>query len=317
MNSNNQENGQEIDLVFLFKKIKELFIKIELLIYKSLRFLIKNIVYFITIILIGAGLGYFIERNTQSVKESVITVIPNFGSADYLYNELEVINQTKNSIKLNRPEIKDLIDIKIEPVYELNDLFISKNNNDLKQDFLKTFFENSDKIKKEMSDDKLKSIYKTHLITIKTKESKNTKKIIEYVFNRLNTNKYYLEKGNKEKKMLLERNELLKNSIYQIDKILNNLGENSSPKRDEKGVNISTYNEIGRMLDQKNEFMTELSINSDKIIESKSTIFTLDSSINMDEKKDMKSNYKLILPILFLLFFLFLTYYKYLKNKFQ
>ncbi|MFV0233805.1 hypothetical protein OBK30_12195 [Empedobacter falsenii] len=310
---NNTQGNQEIDLIFLFQKIKEFFFNIGLFIYRIINFIKKNFFILLSLLIIGIGAGYLVEKKGLVINRSELMVVPNFGSTEYIYNEIDVINQSKSKI----PELKNLVKIEVEPIYEVKDIFLDKEGNEKNQEFLKSYFENSNKIQKEMLNDKLKSFYKNHLITVETKNVKDSKSIIDYIINRLNNNEYFLAKGKNEQKILQEKEIELKQSIVQINDILNKLGKTENVNTNDKGVNINTYNEIGKMLEQKNTFIADLSSVKNSLVTSNFTVYTYNKSINIDKQKKLQNNYMFLFPIV--LMFLFFSYktYSYLRKKYH
>lgn len=309
----NNEINQEIDLIYLFRKIKELFFNIGLLIYKTILLIKKNIIIICALILIGYLLGYFIQKVFLSKENSELVVAPNFNSVDYLYKEVEILNSTKQNVK----ELKNLVKISVKPIYDFDNLIISNSSSgEQKQLFLNSYFENSNKIKKEMLDENLKSLYKNHIISFETKNVESSQLISDYILKRLNSNSYFNQKKEFEQKNLIEQKKQLLESITQINNLLNNLSDNTSLK-DEKGVSINTYNELSKLVDTKNQYVNKLSEVDTDILQSKSTIYLLKKSLNIEKSSTLSTNYKLIFPILFLVFFFLFKYYLFLKNKYH
>ncbi|MBC7641602.1 MAG: hypothetical protein H7174_04590, partial [Flavobacterium sp.] len=126
----NQEN-QEIDLSLLTKKISGFFDSVLMSVFKSIQFLKKNIIIIGVLFVLGATLGYLLDEST-AVYDQEIIVSPNFGSVDYLYSKIDLLNsKLKNndtiflkSIGIKNP--KKIISLSIEPVV---DIYTFVNNN--------------------------------------------------------------------------------------------------------------------------------------------------------------------------------------------
>ena len=80
--------NQEIDLSQISKKISKGFQNLGGFIFNCIHFFIKNAVIVILLFIIGAGLGFYLDKTQKSYNHEII-VIPNFGSTDYLYGKVE------------------------------------------------------------------------------------------------------------------------------------------------------------------------------------------------------------------------------------
>ncbi|WP_282629577.1 hypothetical protein [Empedobacter sedimenti] len=310
--NNNQDKNQEIDLVYLFRKIKELFFNIGLLIYKSIRFLKKNFIIISGLIIIGYAIGYFVERSFSHHENSELLVAPNFKSVDYLYKEIEIINSTKHAYK----ELEGLVKVSVKPVYSIDDLLLhSGSDSEQKQLFVNSYFENSEKIKKEMSDDNLKSLFNYHIISFETNNNESSKRVGDYILQKLNRSSYFDQKKQFEQKNLIEKKKQLAVSIDQINNLLNSLG--NTTLKDEKGVNINTYSELSKLVDTKSLYVDQLSDVDTQILQSKSTIYLIKESLNIEKVTSLSNNYKLIFPTILLLCFALFNWYRFLKNKYH
>mgnify|MGYP000057620634 CR=1 FL=1 len=92
MSTNSQD--QEIDLGQIRIGIKKFFNGIINSIFDVIFFVKKKIIVIGTLFLIGIVLGFFIDKNPVYTQD--ITVIPNFGSNEYLYKKVEN-NKEKDS----------------------------------------------------------------------------------------------------------------------------------------------------------------------------------------------------------------------------
>ncbi|MBC8643443.1 hypothetical protein H9W95_03160 [Flavobacterium lindanitolerans] len=85
MSSNSPTNpdNQEIDLAQVSKKNKEHVSRLPFLIFKGLLFVKRNIIILAVLLIVGVGLGFYLDRNTTVYNHEVI-IKPNFGSTDYI-----------------------------------------------------------------------------------------------------------------------------------------------------------------------------------------------------------------------------------------
>ena len=97
MSSNSPINSdnQEIDLTKIAQKVNGIY---EGLLNKLLRFILfvkRNLVIIIILIVIGGGVGFFLDKKIKSYDHQII-VSPNFGSNDYLYAKVNLIQSKIN-----------------------------------------------------------------------------------------------------------------------------------------------------------------------------------------------------------------------------
>lgn len=85
-------NAEEIDLGYFFKQIVNFFRGVARLLFKVFDFFKKYIIWIVLLIIAGIVLGYFAERNSATMYQNKVLVIPNFESTDYLYDKVEEIN---------------------------------------------------------------------------------------------------------------------------------------------------------------------------------------------------------------------------------
>lgn len=94
-------NNDEIDLFEFFKLIKKGFNKLGLLILKLFVFVKRNAILFIALIVVGGGLGYYLDKENSANLKSTITLQAIYNSKDFLYESIEELNWDI----LNRPEV--------------------------------------------------------------------------------------------------------------------------------------------------------------------------------------------------------------------
>ena len=68
MSENKQSNTgeQEIDLSIIFQKINIFFQKINSVIFRSIQFVIKNIITILVLSILGFGIGFYLDKNIIS-----------------------------------------------------------------------------------------------------------------------------------------------------------------------------------------------------------------------------------------------------------
>lgn len=315
-NPKKDPENQEIDLTMLSNKIEGFFQGISSFIFNAIQFVLRKIIVIGILFFIGVGLGVYLDTTNKTYDHQII-VQPNFGSTDYLYAKIDLLeskikeNDTVflksigiiNPSKLAKIEIKPIID-----VYK----FI--NTSEQNFELLKLMSEDSD-IKKIVEDKPTSKNYMYHLISFKTKERTSFKNSIEPILKYLNSDPYF-EKIQKEYVM----NELLKLksneiTINQIDGFLNSFSNtvNGNSKSD-KLVYYNENTQLNDVIVTKNKLVQEQGnlriemVGLDKIIKENS------STLNTENNESVNGKLKLILPLLFIFIYIlihsFVSFYR-------
>lgn len=322
MNTNipRDSNDEEVNLSLISEKIGDFFQTINFLIFKSIRFLIKNVIALLVLFALGAGLGFLMD-NSAKVYDHQIIVKPNFSSSDYLYAKVELLaskikeRDTLFLASIGIEEPAKLSKISIEPII---DVYQFVNNNEQRFQLLKLMADESD-IKKIVEETTTSKNYQYHKISFSTKKLTNYKKTIDPIMNYLNNSVFFTQVQNESRKNLelkIKANDLL---ISQIDAFLNGLS--ASGNKGEKLVYYSENSQLNDVIKTKEELVREQGylridkLSSDKIIKNISAI------VNVENTKSVNGKLKLILPLLFILIYIagyfFKRFYKKQSIKFQ
>lgn len=312
---------QEIDLVQISKKIGNFFDRINSSIFNSIQFFIRNWVIVSVLIVVGFGLGMFLDK-TQKTYDSQIIVTPNFGSVDYLYAKIDLLQAKiserdtlflRKEVGLKSPLMISKIDIKpITDVYR----FIEDKEKNL--ELIKLMSENSD-IGKIIDDNITSKNYLYHKILIKTKGIIRDENIIRPLLNYLNSSDYYKKVQFVAIKNIQEKIAQNDTILKQINGLLNSF---SKSVNNGKSGNMVYYNEnlqIGEVLKTKQNLIIEQGynrlsiINSDKVIKENSRV------LNVIDTKTINGKLKFIIPLFFIFIFIFsqfiLRFYKKQSQK--
>ena len=303
MRNSQENNSQEIDLVYLGRKLNQLFQNIGLFFFRLLKFSIKNIVVILSLLIIGLVLGYVVDKYYRTTYKTEIFVIPNFNSIEYLYNEIE---NFKSNIPKNKEQenyLKNIVDIEIKPIVDVKS-FIDNNQN---REFLKVLSDNGEKFETILKDKDILKSNKVHYIIVTTKSKENTTKIVQYLFDNLNNSKYFLERQKSEVSNLQNSKIQLTKSIDQINNILDKLGNNGT-ETSTKDFNINTYDQLNNVIDLKKSYVDEISKIDVKLVEAQKIIYPINVSYDNMSSPKIYLKAAILLP-LFLLGLYFMGYY--------
>ena len=310
MSTNSQD--QEIDLGQIGTAIKNFFNGIVNSIFDFIFFVKKKIVIIGSLFVIGVVAAFVLD---PKIYNHEISVIPNFGSNEYLYKKIEQIDtklreEDETFFKeLGIKKYEDVVGIEIE-AYPAIYNFVNNKEQANNFELIKLMAEdgNIDKIMKEEITSKN---YYHHKISIKTKGMFKKEEFITPVLNYLNNNSYFEIQQKVYQKNLADKIILNDSLIKQIDNLIVLLSSNNSSGT----ISISEKNSIPELVEKKDRLILEkqyLLTNEnifDKIIKEESSI------INIRDYKPLLLNNKILFPLALILlyllsYFLFNTYKK-------
>ncbi|MDH1601170.1 hypothetical protein [Empedobacter sp. GD03739] len=312
METQQENNNQEIDLVFLAKKIKGFFLSIGFLILRLINFIIRNKIIVIILFILGISLGVYFDKKSKNNFKTEVVVVPNFDSVDLLYSEVENFKSNLNSNKSKYDFLNDVVDLRIESIENINSILTDKDNLEI----FKVLTSNGQDLSKILKNEEFKKNYKYHLITLKTNSSVNSQKIIDFLLNTINSKPYYKQRSAFAIKNQTNAKQQAEKSIEQINKILENLG-NGSVSVVGKDLNINSYDQLSNVIEMKDYYMKKLVDINTKLIEYKSTIYPVNTSFNNKIHQKIYEKMVVILPLFLIGFYLFLSYIKYLYAKYN
>ena len=310
-------DDQEIDLSQISRKINQGFQNVGGFIFNCIQFFFKNAIIIVVLFIVGIGLGYLLDTNQKSYKHELI-VIPNFGSSDYLYGKVELINSkikegdTVFLKELGLQNPKNISKIKIEPIIDPYGFIRDREDN---FELIKLMSDEGS-IEKVLKDKITSKNYTYHSITFSTRGKATDANTIQPLLKSLNDSEYYtvIKKNVLENiKVKMEYND---QTLNQINGVLNSFSDQVS--KAPKSENLIYYNEntqLNEVLKTKYSLVTEQGdrkielVNYEKIIKDISVISNIEKS----------SSNKLIFPFLLIVIFIlgkvFLGFYKYQAGK--
>lgn len=308
---------QEIDIFQLSKSIGNFFDRTNNRVFRSIQFFIRNWIVLLILIILGFGLGWYIDSTKKTFQNQVI-VTPNFGSVDYLYSKIDLIQAKivsgdtaflKNVVGISNP--KAIKRIEIKPVADVYKFIEDKEQN---FELIKLMAEVGE-VKKVLEDNVTSKNYTFHTISFVSNKITNEKEIVEPLLKYLNSSDYFnaIQKiGYKNLEQQIAQNDTI---IAQIDDVLN--GFSNTVKNSAKNDKLVYYNEntqLNDIIKTKQYLITDQGKNKLKLVSSDKTIKEINSTLNINENKALSGNFKIWLPLLFILIFilrfLFLRFYR-------
>lgn len=314
MSATPQNNdNQELDLSQISRKIGDFFEGISNRIFRGILFLKRNILWVGILFVTGAGLGFYLDK-TSKVYDHQIIVTPNFGSTDYLYAKIELIDSKikeadtvflKEVIGLKNP--KKLKGIEVTPI---NDVYKFVENKAQNFELIKLMSEDGD-IKKVINESVTSKNYPYHLISFSTLGLTTDEKTVKPILDYINNSNYYKmiqkEYINNVKVKMVENDSI----IGQINGFLNTF--NSTINGSQKSDKLVYYNEnsqLDEVIKTKDALVNEQGshrlqlVSLDKIIKDNST------TLNVKNTKLVNGKMKFILPLFFVFLFVLGNYFK-------
>jgi len=319
MSQEQNYNDQEIDLARLKAKISNSMDGMNRSLYRMLQFFVRNAIAIIICIILGVGLGLYLDK-TQKTYDNKIVVIPNFGSVDYLYNKIDLLEakiKEKDTAFFRNIGIKNpkkLAEITIEPIVDIYSL-VNKTEPNL--ELVRLMSADSD-MKKIVEDPVTSKNYTYHVINFTTDMRVSRKDLIDPLLKYLNESDYFsklqVEYINNFK-MKMQSNE---QTIEQINGILNQLGDSGSAKSSNQ-VYINQNTQLNDVIKTKDELVRELGNLRVELISNSSIIRESGMLLNEKNTKAVNGKLKFVLPLLFIFLFivgkLFFNFYKSQKLK--
>lgn len=308
----------EIDLGLVFKAIQNFFKKIILGIIKIIRFYYRHKFVFLGLIVIGVVLGYFWENSFEKKYTNNLLVTPNFESTDYLYTKVESLNnkmEINDTIFLNTifgKNYKSVKSIEVKPVVDIYN-FVAEQESNL--DVFEVLFEEEANL--EFLDNPINSKnYKYHNIIFKIEGEDNHKELSNALITYLNNNSFFNEIKEMSQSNLKINLEDTRNSIDQIDSILNNPGQQKSIRVEENELSLSDNTGFRDLVIAKRELGKYAVLLQEDMITQTDAIKLVDSNYKVIDKEELLNKSKIkLFPLVFVLLYSLIFLFRYISNK--
>lgn len=322
--NSSKSDDQEIDLSQISKKIGGFFDQLATSIFKAILFLKKNIVTFIILFVVGAGIGYFLDSTSKSYNHQII-ISPNFGSTDYLYSKVNLIsskikqNDTLflKSIGIENP--KNITNISISPINDIYNFVNDKSNsvgnaqNSQNFELLKLLAEDGD-INKVIKDSLTSKNFSQHRINITSKGFVTKKNTLDPIMVYLNNNAFYSDYKKTYLSNTLEKIREDQVVINQIDGLLREFSSSTNSQKNDKLVYYNENTQLNDIIKTKTDLVSEIGYLKTQMIGLNKVILDKSSVVNIKNTKGIRNKMKLILPILLIFGYIgwtiFMAFYK-------
>ena len=325
------DQDQEIDLTQISKKIGDFFQGIKTSIFKTIRFFIKNRVVISLLLLVGFGLGIYSDTKIKTYDHQII-VNPNFGSTDYLYSKIDLIESKIKqkdtvffkSIGIDNPS--NISFIEINPIIDIYSFVNIKAINDKAEnspnfEMVKLLAEDGD-IDKVIKDRLTSKNYSHHTIKITSKDFISEENTITPLLKYLNQNDYFNKVRSSAKNNIILKMKRNEEMINQIDNLLNEFSSSiNGNQKSNKLVYNNENTQINEMIVSKDNFITELGYQRTELLKMDTFIKKISSVTNVQNTKNINGKLKFVLPLILIFGFIltrfFINFYKRQKALFE
>ena len=295
-----KSQDQEIDLGQIGTGIKNLFNGIINSIFDFIFFVKKKIIIIGGLFVVGIVLGFLLDKNLSYNQE--ISVIPNFGSNEYLYTKTAFLQsrlKERDAAFFKTIGVKDYKKITNIKVEAFNGVFGFISSSEPNFELLKLMAEDGN-LKEIIEEDFTSKNYYSHNITISTSEKINQKEIIDPILKYYQENTFYQKQQVIHQENIDEKIKFNDSLVKQIDGLIIKLSDSKSSSN----VTISENSSITALINKKDELIKEsqnLKLNKG---EYEQIVKVINVSLNNLNTKGFNSKMKLILPFLFVFLYL-------------
>jgi len=311
-----EQKSDEIDLTNLFSVFKEKIKASIVLLFDLIDYLLKKWILITALIVLGLIIGYVNQNNYNHNKKASVLLRINFDTVDYVYSEIDLINEKvteKDSLFFSEMGLKgDSIQIKeieITPIVRFKEIIERYKENDRKlEGLLKSLEFNDDDVE---SYETFKSEYYFHTLNF-TLSYNATQETIEKTIEYLNNNIILTDIKNSSIRDIKSQIANNSTSIKQIDNVINAYKTNESLTSPSDQIFVVDKNfNMSEMFEKKIE-LQELNAELNKIlVYSKDIVVVVNKPKIIEENTKFSSNRIVFFPSLFVFIFLLFSFLKY------
>jgi hypothetical protein len=309
--SQKESEDQEIDLSIISKGIGNFFQGISRSLFNGIQFIIKHFVIITILFVLGVGIGLYLDK-TQKTYNHQIIVTPNFGSTDYLYSKIDLIEskiKERDTVFLKSIGIQEPSKISKIEIKPIMDVYQFINHSEQNFALLKLMAEDGD-LKKIVEEKTTSKNYVYHIISFTTKNKTTDKKTMIPLMNFLNDSDYFRKIQKEFVNNLQVKMKADDQVIAQIDGFLNSFTNtvNGNSKND-KLVYYNENTQLNDVIKTKDKFVEELGGLRINLVGFENIIKENSSTSNIENTEAVNGKLKFVLPFLFISLYIFIIYF--------
>ncbi|MCZ8168373.1 MAG: hypothetical protein ACK5RV_10080 [Flavobacterium sp.] len=271
-------------------------------------------------IVLGVVLGVVADYFMKSYSTQVI-VTPNFGSNDYLYSKVELLNSKivqgdtlflKNVVGIQEP--KKVAEISVKPITDVYRFIENRPDN---FELIRLMSEDAD-IKKIIEDNVTSKNYPYHQILVTSAKPIDKKKVVDPILKYINASEYF--KKIQAINIQNVKNKIVANDliIRQIDGVLNGFSQNvNGSQKSDKLIYFNENTQLNDIIKSKNDLVIEQGNHKIELVNYEKIVKEINTSLNLKNTKGINGKMKFIFPLLFVFIFTGYRFFKmvYLTQK--
>lgn len=307
-----QEHPDEVDLVYVIKKIKGILKGWIVLLFKAIDFAIKFWFVILALLIIGFGFGWYKIKDQKPSRKATVVVKVNYELQPYVENATELFNSkakkydsvflTKLGLSVWNPQVKE---VQMEPIVDFKDIVEDYQINERGLDMLlsKLEFDEEDPLKDILA--KEYDYFKFDLSLSGYATPEDVQKYFDYINNdpRLTV---YKKEAQKNLEELITHN---KKSLSLIDGIFESYlstekgGTDIGPR--DKGFDLNELMDAKLVVQDRNQIL------KNEMVLSKDILVPLHELQTREAEGRLLNKKHIVYPILLVFLFFLLAYMRY------
>jgi hypothetical protein len=318
----NKNVSDEIDLEFLFRKITNVVKKMIRACLNGLNFIFRNWIILLILVVVGAGIGYFMQSGKKKSQTADVVIRTNFETGEYTYNALNILqakikeNDTTFLAKKGfRVDTLELNKIEIQPIVNFTDISKRFDPNDRNLEILLKSVEFEEETERSNS---FNTSYKYHTVTMSLSHVA-TNKTVDKVIDYLNNQELIQEVAKVGRQNIIDQIERNDMTFAQIDSVLETYSKTESLSTSNSQIYVVDKNfNISQVLELKMLLQTENKALKDELVFAKNAIVKLNDDPVVAAMPGLLDKKVIMMPLLLVFLFLFFSWlrhtYFYLKK---
>lgn len=311
-----QNNQEEIDLLFFFKKFNQLVRKGIVSIFKGLRFVRKYWIVILILIAAGIAYGYYVESKAQPSQKASMLVRINFNAVNNVYSIVNNMNNkiaggglAKTGVAEDDKELDKVGGMEFTPIVNVQEILDRYDYNDRRLEGIVKNLDFEFDEEGEFADlsATFRNQYRYHYLDVALSHSANPgtlDKLIEHI----NSNPLLKEVKTTGIKSLEERLDATKETIEQINMVL----ESYAIKETQPYPNTQLY-VVDKNFNISEIFKNKVALQKELEALQSDLVYAKDVIVNVTEptlfvETSFFSNKKVLYPLLFVFIFFGLAF---------